>query len=167
MMQTHVYFLNSNGMLDLGFSSLNSYFYLERLIFLYGILIKTNSSTAVATQFLPCGMYLVHPEPTSKNYNLSITSLLSFWNYLRPVLFPISCPPTPTNLLIHRRVHVSVLCSDYHLACAVGFAYTVNSEKMGLAKCGKAEWECRRCLDRFIRNSQLYWLPNVSYIECI
>lgn len=132
-------FLNSNGMLNFGFNSLNSYFYLERFIFSYGVLIKTNSTTAVATQFLPCAMYLVHPEPTSKNYNLSITSLLSFWNYLRPVLFPISFPLTPTNLLIHRRVHVSVLCSDYHLACAAGFAYTVNSKKMGLAKCGKAE----------------------------
>lgn len=97
----------------------------------------TNSTTAVATQFSPCAMYFVHPEPTSKNYNLSITSLLSSRNYLRPVLFSISLPSTPTNLLIRRRVHV--LCSDYHLACTAGFAYTVNSKKMGLAKCEKAE----------------------------
>lgn len=168
-MQTHVYFTSWTQMACwiFGFNSLNSYFYLERFIFSYGVLIKTNSITAVAAQFLPCAMYLVHPEPTSKNYNLSITSLLSLWNYLRPVLFSISFPSTPTNLLIRRRVHVSVLCSDYHLACTAGFAYTVNSKKMGLARCEKAEWQCRRCLDRFIRNSQIYWLPNISYIEFI
>lgn len=161
-----------------GFNSLNSDSYLGRFIFSYGALIKTNSTTTVATHFLPCAVYLVHPEPTSKDYNLSTTSLLSFWHYLRSVLFSISFPPTANDLLIYRRVHVSLfyalitillvlLAFLFIYLFLMCFAHTVNFQRMVLAKCEKTEWQCRRCWARFINRNQIYWFLNISYIEFI
>lgn len=160
-----------------GFNSLNSDSYLGRFIFLYGALIKTNSTTTVATHFLPCAVYLVHQEPTSNDYNLSITSLLSFWHYLRSVLFSISFPPTTNDLLIYRRMHVSLFYALITILLAplaflyfyfsMCFAHTVNFKRMVLAKCEKTEWQCRRSWARFIRRNQIYWLLNISYIEFI
>lgn len=141
-----------------GFNSLNSYFYSKKIYLFIWSLNQDKFYTVVTTRFLPCAVYLVHSGPTSKDYNLSITSLLSFWHYLRPVLFSISFTATPTNLLIYTRVHVSVLCSDYYLACTAGFAYTVNF-KMVLAKCEKAERQHGRCWARFISKNQIYWIP--------
>lgn len=116
-------FLNSDGIMNMWLPFIEPPELLQQdLSFHLGALIKTNFITTIATHFLPCAVQLVYPEPTSKDYNFSISSVILA---IFDASFILQLSP-PYKPLIYMKMHMSLLGSHYllpallvlHAACS-------------------------------------------------